>query len=100
MARPTCVNCRLFMRCAKNEVTVIEGFPMRMPDGKEEWRPYKMWAADLWRCAKCGFEVITGYARAPWIEGDHDPKWQDPYNIEKVAKADQLGSYVYTINDC
>ena len=52
--------CGQFMRCVKNDVVVEELH--------EDGSPYRLWAADRYRCEACGAEVITGFACAPLIE--------------------------------
>jgi hypothetical protein len=52
--------CGRIMFPKQNSVTVEE----LLNDG----RPYKLWDADLWACAECGVEVITGFGREPLAE--------------------------------
>lgn len=52
--------CGRFMHVEKNSVTVEE----LMEDG----RPYKLWSADLWKCAECGASVIAGFGNRPMVE--------------------------------
>jgi len=34
--------------------------------------PYKIWNADLWKCPKCGFELIAGFGSRPIVEHFHE----------------------------
>jgi hypothetical protein len=39
--------------------------------GKEhanEWKPYKLWQADLYRCHGCGAEIVVGFGANPVCE--------------------------------
>lgn len=58
-----CLKCQLFLKPKKNNVAVEE----RMPVGGE-WKPYKLWAGDLWECKGCGIEVVSGFAPYPMRE--------------------------------
>jgi hypothetical protein len=87
--RPFCGNgCRDRMRCAKNEVAIRYGHedrPARLGDS--------VLVGDLWRCPKCGSEIVIGWAERPWdpnlYPGDHD-------FIFKIAQAidESPGGYV------
>jgi len=52
-----CGRCDAFMRVILNGVRVRE----MKPNGQ----PYRVWAADLWRCPVCGHELITGFGDGP-----------------------------------
>jgi hypothetical protein len=28
-----------------------------------DFGPYKLWTADLWKCPRCGVEIISGYSQ-------------------------------------
>jgi len=51
---PVCVKCSVNMRCEKNGVEVLD---------IASFGPYKIWAADKYKCPKCGNEVVVGFAR-------------------------------------
>lgn len=87
MPKPACVKCGLFMRPEKNGVMVIEGMPVHDRDSGE-WTPYKVWQADLWKCRRCGTELLTGWSGSPWSE-HYKPDFQ--HFVEAAT---------YTINDC
>lgn len=54
-----CVTCGKELKCKKNEVIVEE------LAGK---RSYRIWEADLWKCPKCGTEIIAGFGLEPIAE--------------------------------
>ena len=94
--KPVCVKCRRFFKPAKTGVSVMEQMPCGndAPPGNtepENWKPYKLWQADLYRCDGCGHEVITGFAQLPSAE-HYQPEFKD-----KVARARQP---IYEVNDC
>lgn len=61
-----CVKCRKFFHPKKNGVAVEEGMPVR-----DEWRPYKLWQADLLTCRSCGDDIIAGFGMRPIAEHFH-----------------------------
>lgn len=62
--------CGRFMYVKKNSVTVEEL--------TEDGEPYKLWQADLFECAECGVEVITGFGQGPIAE-----HWQPTYRASR-----------------
>ena len=94
--RPVCVPCKRFFRCKKNEFFFIEAMPtvegaepgIREP---ENWKPYKVWAADRYECEGCGTSILSGFARQP-ISEHYQPEFAE---IVKTLGADQL-----QVNDC
>lgn len=70
---PVCAKCRIELRCVKNDFIVEE-----MADTTA---PYRVWSTDLWACAGCGAEVVTGFAPQPMAE-----QWQANYGF-KAANA-------------
>lgn len=65
-----CTKCGQFFHPKKNGVTVEEGMPATVNDkrGQGNWRPYKLWKADLLQCLGCGDEIIAGFAQSPFSE--------------------------------
>lgn len=59
MPRPTCAQCEREMKTNEIGVYVVETM------GKER-TPYRLWAADLYRCPICGAKVVAGYANMPF----------------------------------
>lgn len=61
MPKIVCVNCEVEFKVHKNDALVIE---------HALFGPYKVWNADIWRCPKCGQEVVAGFAQLP-LRSDH-----------------------------
>jgi hypothetical protein len=94
--KPACVPCQRFFRIVRTGVYFIEA----MPDGHDrpepgtaepgKWKPYKLWAGDLWRCEGCDTEIVSGVAQQP--AGEH---YQQDF-AERV----QRSGVTIQINDC
>lgn len=50
--RPVCVKCQVEMRPEKSGVGLLD---------MASYGPYKLWESDLYKCPKCGCEIITGF---------------------------------------
>lgn len=74
-----CGRCDAFMRVALNGVRVREM--------KENGRPYRVWAADLWRCPICGWELVTGFGNGPLAH--YGTEAYQPY-IDAAGKRGEL----------
>jgi len=57
--RPVCKKCQCEMRPETNGVGLLDMFN---PSNTTEPQPYQIWDADLWKCPKCGLEVVLGFA--------------------------------------
>ena len=72
MPKPACPKCQRFFRPKTNGYSMMEGMPLNnAPPGKvdpDNWKPYKLWVADLWECPDCGAEVVVGYGQQPVAE--------------------------------
>ena len=95
MPKPACVKCQRFYRVHSNGVRVLEQMPTHstaLPGTAEaqNWKPYKVWLADHWRCEGCGHDLITGYGGKPLHE-----HYEDGFN-EYLEKTHMRA----TINDC
>ena len=66
--------CGRIMRVKQNSVTVEE----LMADGS----PYKLWDADLYVCAPCGIQIITGFGAAAFVE-----HWEPDYADQRARLA-------------
>lgn len=96
MLKPICVPCQRFYRMKKQGFYFIEGMPTgegRAEPGTSEpdrWKPYKLWAGDLWKCEGCLAEIISGVAFQPVAE-HYQPEFS-----QKVSayQAD------FQVNDC
>lgn len=69
MPNPACVKCQISLGKEKSGVNFVETF-------QENKQPYKLWSADLWKCPKCGIEIIDGFGNQPL--GEH---FQEKFNI-------------------
>jgi len=77
--RPVCAKCHCEMRPETNGVGVLD----MVERGREQEKdatfvhiePYELWDADLWKCPKCGIEVIGGFASGP-ISAHYEPDFQ------------------------
>lgn len=93
--KPICVPCQRFFRMARSGYYFIEGMP-RPTDAKpgtaepEKWKPYKLWAGDLWRCEGCGAQIISGTGLHAIAEH---------YQDEFTERCEQLGA-TFQVNDC
>ena len=63
--RPVCVKCECEMRPEQNGVGLLDYFN---PSDSDTPQPYRIWDADLWKCPKCGFEIVTGFGQRPIAE--------------------------------
>jgi hypothetical protein len=54
--RPVCVKCQVELRPEKNEVGCLDF---------ASFGPYQLWDSDLWKCPKCGHEILTGFGQNP-----------------------------------
>jgi hypothetical protein len=86
-----CVKCEKFMKCKENGVLYEEGMPTNYVDGEpQEWSPYKLWYADLYKCDGCGVEIISGRGKGPIREH---------YEKDYLEFRDSHPPLV-TVNDC
>ncbi len=68
--RPVCVNCECELRPEKNGIGLLDFYS---PSDEPEPQPYRIWDADLWKCPRCGCEIVIGFGQQPiaehWKEG-------------------------------
>lgn len=62
MPNPVCVKCQLEMRPKLNGVGLLE---LATPN-----RPYQIWSSDLFKCPRCNYEILIGYAEVPTHHSD------------------------------
>lgn len=74
MPKTICVKCQIEYKPEKNGVVVEE---------MASFGSYKLWSADLWKCPKCGHEIIAGFADRNFAE-HYQPDYKDI--LEKVSK--------------
>lgn len=97
MPKPVCVKCQRFFRVKKSGFYFTEGMPIGtviVPPGKdypELWKPYKVWAGDLWECLGCGAEILSGFGQNP-IAIQHE----DEFERQRLG----LGADQFQVNDC
>jgi predicted RNA-binding Zn-ribbon protein involved in translation (DUF1610 family) len=64
MAKLVCTECQTELKPSHNGTLVIE---------TASFGPYKVWAADTWKCPGCGVEIVAGFSDEP-IRQDHYAK--------------------------
>ncbi len=60
--RPVCKQCNCEMRPETNGVGCLDMF---RPSDKPTPQPYELWDANLWKCPKCGVEIVGGFGSGP-----------------------------------
>jgi hypothetical protein len=84
MPKILCPECQVEFRLETNGVKVKETFQAGQ-------QVYRIWDADLWRCPRCGIQVVAGFGNRPLaehfednfkevlarVEGGHDPVFID-----------------------
>lgn len=63
--RPVCKKCECEFRPEENGVGCLDMFN---PSDHSEPQPYQIWDADLWKCPKCGIEIVIGFGQQPIAE--------------------------------
>ena len=83
MLQPICANCKVAMRCAKNDFIVrdpcVDGFSSTY------------WAGDLFECPECGCQVVVGFGRQVDAKRAENIGWKELamefcYGIKPTAK--------------
>ena len=59
--RPVCVKCKIEFIPKQNGVTVADYF-------LKNTKIYKLWKADLYKCPKCGVEIVVGFGQNAYAE--------------------------------
>lgn len=96
LLKPVCVPCQRFFRPEKNGFPFIEGMPrggVRVPPGTQapgDWKPYKLWMGDKWKCQGCGQEIVVGVIAGPISEH---------YKPDFAHDVERLGTTLQ-VNDC
>ena len=54
--RPVCVTCQVELHPEHNGVGVLD---------IANFGPVDIWDADLWKCPKCGIEIVSGFGNNP-----------------------------------
>ena len=94
--KPVCIPCQRFFRPKKSGTWFIEGMPtdnLAAPGTAEpeRWKPYKLWAGDLWACGGCGAEIVVGVAHHPLAEH---------FQSDFAAVCERSPVPLVQINDC
>jgi hypothetical protein len=95
--KPICVPCQRFFRMQKGGFPFTEGMPVsgtRPLSGKEtpeQWKPYKLWYGDKWKCQGCGAEIIVGSGFQP-VAIHHE----DDFEADRING----GFNQFQVNDC
>lgn len=94
--KPICVPCQRFFRMKKSGFYFLEGMPRGndvLPGTVDaaSWKPYKVWAGDLYGCEGCGAEIISGTGCERLAE-----HYEDDFS-ETVKR---LGADQFQVNDC
>ncbi len=93
--KPICVTCKRFYRPKKNGFFFIEGMPAvdgAKPGNAEpqNWKPYKLYAGDLWECPDCHSQIVSGVGAGP-IGMRHEEDFA--YKVESYQPT-------LSVNDC
>ena len=59
--------------------------------GSLGWKPYKVWAGDLWECPTCGHQLVNGVGYQPLAE-----HYQEEFGRTVV----QTGAEQLIVKDC
>jgi hypothetical protein len=62
---------------------------------EDEWRPYKLWIADLWECKGCGHALVFGYGQPPVAE-----HFQADFQEQLTAASAKTEGVPIIVNDC
>lgn len=94
--RPICVPCQRYFKPKKNDFWFTESMPAvdEATPGKESpehWKPYKIWAADLYECPGCKAQILSGFAREPLREH---------YELDFKDMRVKLKATQFQVNDC
>jgi len=52
--RPVCVKCKTEFEPERNGIGLLD---------MADYSPYKIWEADLYKCPKCGIEIVVGFGQ-------------------------------------
>jgi hypothetical protein len=97
MSGLACATCFKFFRVKKMGVAFEEGMPVSaaaFSDAaqKEDWRPYKLWMADLCECPGCGAKIlITGPGQRPVAEHYQAGYQETRQRLAPLGRVDDCG---------
>lgn len=81
--RPVCKKCNCEMRPETNGVGVLDMVNQSNHERYREAQPYELWDADLWKCPKCGVEIVGGFGSGPISSHYEDGFAQTIYSYER-----------------
>lgn len=64
--RPVCAKCQTKLKPVKYGVGVID---------YNQDEPESFWEADLYRCPKCGIEIVCNFGQQPWAKYSETEKF-------------------------
>ena len=83
--RPVCVKCECELQREESGVGLLDMFN---PSHKPGPQPYQIWDSDLWKCPKCGYEVIFGFGNDPLAR--HFEKDEIAHEIQRYETTSKL----------
>lgn len=95
--KPICVPCQRFYRMKRSGFYFVEAMPKNnlLPragtESPHEWKPYKLWAGDLWECKGCGAQLVSGCGMKPIAEH---------YEPDFARAVKSFGAEQLQVNDC
>ena len=81
--RPVCVKCQTEMRCEKNGVGCLD---------MASFGPYELWDSDLYKCPKCGVEILTGFGDLA-VSVHHKENFQQLVDTYRNSKRGLVENY-------
>ena len=70
---PVCATCQCEFRPEHNSVGLLD---MYNPSNTNEPQPYQIWEADLWKCPKCGVEIVVGFGSDAILRHHEKPDFE------------------------
>lgn len=92
--KPICVHCCRYYQPKKTGVYFLENMPAKAgiePGQPEGWKPYRLWAGDLWECPGCDARLISGVGLFPIAEH---------YQADFDTRVQRLQADQFQVNDC
>ncbi len=74
--RPVCAKCECELKPKENGIGLLDMFN---PSDKSGPQPYQLWDADLYKCPKCGYEIVIGFGDLPMVE-----HWEEDEHLERT----------------
>jgi len=77
--RPVCKKCNCEMHPETNGVGILDMAEFHTIPGGSSYEPHELYDADLWKCPKCGVEVVGGFGFGP-ISAHYEKDFQEQIN--------------------